>query len=259
MLVDYHVHLDKLEWSAGTIEKMCATAKKSGVDKVGVVIHTKSLMGFEPLYSHILKSGEKHKKLKFDKDPDKYIDFLKSAKSKGLPILIGVEICYSPEGEPFLRDIIKKYDFDYTIGSVHLIGIMHFKTVVKLTGDTKKVGSIYYTHVLKAINSGLFNIIGHIEVARREGIPGLNYYPDLLNDICDSLIKNNCAIEINTKWLVRHGSIVPERETLKYMKDKGVKLVFGSDAHHIERIGYGERIAESAIADAGFRGFSTIG
>lgn len=255
MFADYHVHLDRLDWSVDTIEKISSNAKISGVDRVGLVVHTKALRGFEPLYSNILCDGSKHKKLKFDKDIDEYVDLVLKSRQAGYPVRLGVEVCYSSEGEDFLHKKLKEYPFDYRIGSVHMIKGMHYKTAVEKCRSIEDVGKEYYNLVLSAIESKLFNIIGHIEIVRREDIPGLEHYPDLLEKISSSLVRNNCAIEINTKWLIKHDSIVPEIYTLKFMRDKGVKLVFGSDAHHIDRIGFAKYEALKAICDAGYDGF----
>lgn len=258
MFEDYHVHFDKTEWSTRSIEDACIKAEEAGVDKVGFVVHTKALKGFEALYAHVTADGSGHRKLKFNRDIDEYTELLLSAKREGYPIEIGIEVCYSPEGQDFLEEELHKYPFDYKIGSVHLIGDKHFKTAIEYYKDEKTVGRIYYGLILKAIDSKLFNIIGHIEVARREGIPGLYSYPDLLEKICKSLVTNQCALEINTKWMIKHGYIVPEADTLRYMREMGVKMVFGSDAHHIERIGYEKDTASKAIMDAGFSEFSSV-
>jgi histidinol-phosphatase (PHP family) len=258
MLGDYHVHIDKLEWSIETIKEICEKAADNGVDRVGLVVHTKVLDGFQPLYSHILSNGSEHKKLKFDKDINQYISLISSAKGLGCPVDLGVEVCYFPQGQQFLGAKLNSYPFDYKIGSVHLIGDKHYKTALEYYKDNKIVGRKYYELVLKAAESGLFDIIGHIEVPRREGIPGLDQYPGILEQICYALVKNNCAVEINTKWLVKHDRIVPDLSTLKYMMDKGVKLVFGSDAHHIDRIGYALDDARTAIVEAGYKCFSLV-
>lgn len=258
MFIDYHVHLDKLEWSVKSIEDMCTYAEIKKVDKVGVVIHTKALEGFDPLYAHVLSDGARHKKLRLNMDIEKYIELLESCKIKGYPVETGIEVCYSPEGEEFLASKLKQYPFDFTIGSVHLINNMHFKTAVENYNDVELVGRMYYERILKAVESKLFSIIGHIEIARREGTPGLDSYPDLLDRICAALVANNCAVEINTKWLVKHGYIVPNYYTLRYMAERGVKLVFGSDAHHKDRIGFEKDTACKVIKSAGFDGFSIV-
>jgi histidinol-phosphatase (PHP family) len=258
MFVDYHVHIDKLEWSLNTVEQICKRAEEIGVDRVGIVVHTKALDGFQPLYEHVLSKDSDHKKLKFNRDIDSYFGLLTKAKRLGYPIDIGIEVCYSPQGEDFLKNKLALYPFDYKIGSVHLIDDKHYKTSIEHYKNRFVVGMLYYKLILKAIKCGMFNIVGHIEVARREGIPGLQCYPDILEEICDALIENNCTVEINTKWLVKHGDIIPDMETLQYMESKDVKLVFGSDAHHIERIGFEMENASSAICGAGYRGFSHL-
>lgn len=258
MFCDYHVHLDKTEWSASAIGEMCEQARRAGVDRIGIVVHTKCLSGFEPLYAHLMSRKSRWRKLTFDKDIDRYFEVLKEAQSSGYPVDIGAEVCYSPEGEDFLRRKLKEYPFDYTIGSVHLIHDMHYKTAVETYRDERIVGEMYYALVLKAVESGLFNIAGHIEIARREGIPSLMEYPDILDRLCGALLDNGCAVEINTKWLGRYGFLVPERDTLSIMAQRGVPVVFGSDAHHKGRIGFGKNLASAAIREAGYRGFSRI-
>jgi len=258
LLIDYHVHLDKLEWTVECIEDMCRYARDNKVDKIGVVVHTKILEAFAPLYAHVLAGGTKRKKLKLDRNIEKYIEILELAKSKGFPVETGIEVCYSPEGEEFLQSKLRSYPFDYIIGSVHLIKDMHYKTAVEMYKDVETVGRIYYELVLKAVQSKLFNIIGHIELARREGIPGLDSYPDLLDKISTALVENNCAVEINTKWLVKRDYIVPNHNTLNYMAQRGVRVVFGSDAHHKDRIGYEKETASKAIKNSGFDGFSIV-
>lgn len=258
MLIDYHVHLDGLDWSIKTIDELCRNAREKGVARVGTVVHTKILNGFQPLYYHILRRGGKHKKLIFNRDINEYINIVMYAKKLGYPVDLGIEACYSPEGESFLRNKLPQYPFDFTIGSVHLVGDKHFKTIVKYYKSKARVGRIYYGLVNRAIESGLFNIIGHIEIVRREGIPGLCYYPELLDSICDSLVRRNCTVEVNTKWLRHHDYLVPDKGTLMLMASRGVKVVFGSDAHHSDKIGYGAEEAYKEITLSGFGGFSVI-
>lgn len=258
MFADYHIHLDKLDWTIGTIYNMCRIAEKAGVDRLGIVVHTKILDCFKPLYDHVLSNGKKHEKLKFDKKTDDFINLVIKAKEEGYPVKIGIEACYSLEGEEFLYHKLKEYPFDYVIGSVHLIGDMHYKTAVEKYESAYSAGEVYYGLIKKAVDSGLFDIIGHIELARREGIPGLISYPELLESITKSLAQNSCAVEINTKWLVKHEGIIPDTDTLKYFASSGIKVVFGSDAHHIERIGYAKDSAYDAVKKAGYTSFSVL-
>jgi histidinol-phosphatase (PHP family) len=43
------------------------------------------------------------------------------------------------------------------------------------------------------------------------------------------------------------------------MLSRGVRLVFGSDAHHKSRIGFGKDIASMIIKSAGYMGFTLLG
>jgi len=108
MFLDYHVHFDKLEWSLNTIEEMCAQAREAGVDMLGILLHTKILKGFEPLYGHVLSDGLRHRKLVFDKNIEEFIKIMSEAKLRRYTVMIGLEVRYPPERADFLRQQLRE-------------------------------------------------------------------------------------------------------------------------------------------------------
>src|SRR5699024_12033200 len=57
-----------------------------------------------------------------------YHHLIETMKQMDLPIEVrfGLEVCYTPEAEPFLRDILSQYPYDFLVGSVHSVdGILY--------------------------------------------------------------------------------------------------------------------------------------
>src|SRR5699024_11977359 len=57
-----------------------------------------------------------------------YHHLIETMKQMDLPIEVrfGLEVCYTPEAEPFLRDILSLYPYDFLVGIVHSVaGILY--------------------------------------------------------------------------------------------------------------------------------------
>ena len=54
-----------------------------------------------------------------------YLDFMNSCKKQGYPVKTGIEIC-NFKNQQWVADILKEYNFDYIIGSVHFINSWGF-------------------------------------------------------------------------------------------------------------------------------------
>ena len=57
-----------------------------------------------------------------------YHRLIETMKQMDLPIEVkfGLEVCYTPESESFLRTILAQYPYDFIVGSIHSIdGILY--------------------------------------------------------------------------------------------------------------------------------------
>ncbi len=61
--------------------------------------------------------------MKFHSTLDEYCALIKEIKAMDLPIKVsfGLEVCYVPEYEETLREILKPYHFDFLVGAIHSI------------------------------------------------------------------------------------------------------------------------------------------
>lgn len=86
---------------------------------------------------------------------------------------IGLEADFHPGTEGFLAQLLRRYPFDYVIGSVHYLGawpLDHPDHQEEYAWrDLKEVFRAYFQEVEKAARSGLFHAIGHLDLPKKFG------------------------------------------------------------------------------------------
>ena len=160
-----------------------------------------------------------------------------------LTIRLALEVDYLPGYEDWIRELAARYPWDYFIGSVHYVSdawaiddpqkISEWKNC-----DVFEVWSIYFERLTKAAETGFFEIIGHADLPKKYNPPPLQDCTLLYKKFLAAAKKNNCAIELNTAGLRKDcKEIYPSREILELAFQKGVPIMFGSDAHAPEEVG----------------------
>lgn len=168
-------------------------------------------------------------------------------------ILAGIEF-----GEPHLYEKnlkeLTKYPYDFVIGSIHWIGDMFPCQKVKEQYSAKEFYTLYWQEVLKTVQTGGFDALGHIDFPKR--YYGEIYYEEtVINEIFRNLFDKDLVIEINTSSLRKgHAQTMPGKELLEIYKANGGKYVtIGSDAHVVEDIGADYTTAKSLLEEVGLQ------
>ncbi|MEA2070619.1 MAG: histidinol-phosphatase HisJ family protein [Asgard group archaeon] len=184
-----------------------------------------------------------------------------------LKILHGVEITYQKKYQDKISSILETHEFDYVIGSVHIISLDEEKIVIDLPEMEntwlihvlKRLIEQYYLTISDLITSKLFDTVGHLDMFKRYMPPeklveikksGKKSYLDCLK----KLIDNDMTLEINTS-AYRHGHSLtyPSINIIKdYYKMGGRKLVLASDAHQKEHLAYNFRKLILKLKTIGF-------
>lgn len=96
-----------------------------------------------------------------------------------LPVKVsfGLEVCYVPEYEAFLKALLSNYQFDFLVGAIHSIdGILYdmpfSKTLLWQQSDVDHIYKRYYELVFQLIKSDLFTQLAHPDTIKL-----FNYYP----------------------------------------------------------------------------------
>lgn len=118
----------------------------------------------------------------------------------------------------------------------------------------KEFYTLYWQEVLKTVQTGEFDALGHIDSPKR--YYGEIYYEEsALNEIFRHLLEKDLVIEINTSSLRKgHAQTMPGKELLEIYKVNGEKYVtIGSDAHLVEDIGADYIVAKELLKEVGLQ------
>ena len=251
MKIDYHMHFEygsyDLEWVQGFFE----SAKKNGVGEIGISEHSHGFLEFKDLYyeelilddsvvgSYQAKWLEKNK---FKYSLKDYFKFMQMLKEKGYPVKIGIEICNFKNQEK-VKAIIKDYEFDYVIGSVHFLNGWgyDFADIKQVWNDfsLQDIYKWYAEEITNLAQSGLYDVLGHpFNIRLFKNIPEFDVKP-ILEQVATVLKEANMVIDINTGTLYRYPieEISPYPDFLQVAKKYDLPIITSSDAHKPEDCG----------------------
>ncbi len=231
MMKDCHVHTKISHDGISSMEEYLKIANEKNVDEITFTEHYDIYDGIETNL----------KTLNVDNYLKEYNNLKKVSNFK---FNFGIEIGLQPDIVNQIRTMVKKYPFDFIIGSSHITckkDMSMDKTF--FDGLTQKEAYLkYFREVLTNIKLyDEFDVYGHLDYVVRYGgysNKKIEYkdYNDILDCILTELVKKDKGIEINTSG-IRYGLGIPHPniEIVKRYKQLGGKIItIGSDAHKID-------------------------
>jgi len=224
--VDIHLHSSFSVDSQASIESMCESAINKNCLAIAFTEHF-DLNPNDDGFGYF--------------DSEAYSKAIESARkkySKEIKVLKGIEFSephlYKKEFQAFVDS-----DYDVIICSVHWVGGFYAggKDFLEHFG-LRNAFAEYYKIVLKAVEYGGFDVLGHFDFPKRyfkENVTRLT----IIDEILERLVESEIALEINSSPL-RKGfpETCPDKEIIeRYSGLGGKKVTFGSDAHVPEDIG----------------------
>jgi histidinol-phosphatase (PHP family) len=159
-----------------------------------------------------------------------------------------------------LMHLIKQWNPDYLIGSVHHIGSWLLDSEREIEEWKRRgvdhVYTQYFGLVQAMAKTHLFDIVGHLDLVKKFGHRPKSDLTDLMLRTVETIGKSGMCIEINTSGLRKPcREIYPSEKLLKMCLDNGISITFGSDAHSPEDVGNG---FDQAVALARRVGYGEI-
>ncbi|KUO65642.1 MAG: histidinol phosphate phosphatase [Gracilibacter sp. BRH_c7a] len=159
-----------------------------------------------------------------------------------LQVRVGLEAEYSVGQEYSLSQMIKSFEFDYIIGSVHEIGDWAFdypsEERAHFQQDSDELYSKYFALVEKAACSGLFSIVGHFDLIKIFNARPKTDVRILAARALEAIKDNGLVVEINTNGRYKPvNEFYPEIKLLEEMKKMEIPFTLGSDAHEAKVVG----------------------
>jgi histidinol-phosphatase (PHP family) len=246
---DYHVHTKFSDGKAAP-EEYIEAARLAGIREIGFSEHLNLGVGGQEWCMDPLRTPE-------------YISTIKKLRrnSRDIEIRIGLEVDYFPGLEKEIYDFINPLELDYVIGSVHYLG----GTTVDSSPEFfigKNIDDVYRSYfdlLYKAVESGLFDILGHADLLRIYNfVPSFN--PEkLYRTLAGRLALHDVAFEINTNGRNRPlADFYPDRRFLGIFREAGAPVCVNSDAHFPSRVGQYFDEAYLLLKDAGYKEMSVF-
>ncbi|HHY76830.1 MAG TPA: histidinol-phosphatase HisJ family protein [Firmicutes bacterium] len=260
---DFHTHTILSPDSRTPVEEVLKAALDRGLEAVAVTDHAERNPAGFGFFSPYCQSYETYRAA--------VEHAVARCEIKGkLTVLLGVEIGYTIEEDALARAFLSGCEFDVILGSVHdSYPIDMFRPesgeMLKRDPDLGVETLVrYFTQLEGAASSGLFDVIGHVDLYERY-FPGL--WPDPfqhpkiapLARKAVQAIAQKARMEINLDMVNKRGhfSWSALRFLEMYREMGGKPPVAGSDAHRPEYVGLHIAEAERLARQAGFAGLAS--
>lgn len=172
----------------------------------------------------------------------------RASRDSDMEILCGIEIGEAFWHKDFAEKIIKKYDFDVVIGSVHAVKFegleMPYSKIdfAKLGLETtRKYMKKYFSDMLFMLENCDLDVLAHLTCPLRyiNGKYNLGLdcaeFDEQITMILRFITEHKTALEVNTSCLFEgsgYRELLPEKRILKQYREMGGYLITtGSDAH----------------------------
>ncbi len=205
----------------------------------------------------------------------KYIQTIKNLQIKyqdKIDISFGAEIDWFEKSEKWITEEIAKHNFDYVLGSVHLLkskkgdyfGVNfdedRFQKEITEFGGIKNLLNEYFRKLKLMINSGIFDSVAHLDVIKTLNGKSKYFsqkskqYKNQIFEVLEAIKKNKMCIEINTSgWGYSCKEQFPSLWILKKARKMNIPLTIGTDCHFSDRISYNLDKAYKVAKQAGYR------
>lgn len=168
-------------------------------------------------------------------------------------VRLGLECDYVPGMEGYLEKQIASAPLQYVLGSVHPHLSSYRKTYWK--GNVRETQRLYFEHLALAAKTGLFDTIAHPDLIKMALAEAWDYEllrPDVLTCL-DVIARTGMAMELNTSGLTKApAEMNPGPRMLRDMRERGIPLVLGADAHKPGRVAADFDRALDAAEAAGY-------
>lgn len=226
-MASYHTHSLRSDGHATVADMVAASA---GLDELGLSDHY-------VLTPYPGETTAETWSMPLDELGD-YVDEVRAAQASApLPLRLGLEVDYFPETWEALPDRLDRYPFDYIIGSVHYVdrfnvdgGGVDWQELDQQQIDA--VYSRYWQRVAALAATGLFDLVGHLDLPKKFGYRASNPLGGGALQALDAIHAAGMAMELNTSgWDKPCAEAYPSQALLGEARKRQIPMVITADAH----------------------------
>src|SRR5437016_7033548 len=139
------------------VEPFVESAREAGVDEIGFTEHIYYFRQTRSLWTVPYHTE------RCVYDIEAYVSAVVGARSRGLPVKLGLEVDYVRGREEETAELLEPYPWDYLLGSVHYVdglAIDDDPSYVHSVG-IEEAWRAYFEELGRAARSGLFEVLSH--------------------------------------------------------------------------------------------------
>ena len=198
---------------------------------------------------------------------DKQFNEVLEAKAEFQQITVfnGVELGQGLFEKELSEKFLSAYDFDFVLGSVHNLKNMEdFYFLDYKQCDIYSLLQQYFNALLDLVKWNQTDSLAHLTyplryiVAREKINVDMSKFNDIIEEIFDTVIKNEKAIELNVSGLsMDMNDTLPNKKYIKKFHDMGGKYVtVGSDSHYFDKVCNNIDKGYDILKECGFDSFT---
>lgn len=248
MLYESHCHTPLCKHAEGTPEEYAAMAEKRGLKGIVFTCHCPLPDGFA--------EGVRMAPEEFDT----YVAMVARAREAfagRVDVRLGLESDFYPGVEPWLKELHARVPLNHVLGSVHYQ--MSDYRALYYRGDLAAYQELYYEHLALSAESGLFDTLAHPDLIKNEKPKQWDFEAvrPWAARALDRIAATGVAMELNTSGLFKaFPEMNPSPAQLVMMRERGIPVVVGADAHTPLRVGDGYEQALRTLQAAGYENVS---
>jgi len=244
LLYESHSHTPLCKHASGMPGDYAAVAGERGLKGIVITCHA-------PLPNGL---GIEHRMA--PEEFEEYVDLVARAREEyagRVDVRLGLESDYLPGYERWAEKLHERVPLHHVLGSVHM-QVPHYKAKY-FTGDAFEYQQTYFQHLAESAETGLFDTLAHPDLIKNEAPPEWLYAriePHILRAL-DRIAKTGVAMELNTSGLNKAlPEMNPGPRILAAMRERGIPVVLGADAHRPSRVADRYDLALQMLDDLGF-------
>jgi histidinol-phosphatase (PHP family) len=274
---DHHVHLHPHTprsgvgpppnvYPDGFIERFVEQAAVNGAEEIGFTEHfyrcTESAAALGRFWddggpADLTETSEAYLASQRFLSLERYVEAVQSAKDRGLPVLLGMEVDFFPETIDAALEVLEPYPFDFLVGSVHWVGAwgidLPFQTQEFDRRGHRRSYEDYFAVETELAASGTVDVLAHADVIKKQALYLEEPPTDLHETLAEAAGRSGVAIEVSTAGLYQPAAqMYPHDDLLARFFKHGVPITVSSDAHLPEHCGRDRSVAIDAARAVGY-------
>ncbi len=234
-LMDLHSHTTRCRHATGSMDAYVQRALALGLSDFGFSDHSHWML-HDSLKRYAMQADELDD---YVADVQRLQAEYNSAGEQPFNIRLGMEMDFIPSRVGLAREVQRRHDWDYVIGSVHNIGFEKLQEAEMYTRwNIDDVCELYFHQVGMMVRERFCDIIGHFDLPKKMGSRPASGLLRYVEPLIPDLLASGIAVEINTSGLDNPAQeFMPGWEIIEALAAAGVPLTLGSDAHTPQQVG----------------------